>query len=115
MHFFDARRSSLTARSYPYSARSHPVHFTFTLSSTLRGNYLCKVILGLFCLEVLYQYSVFRVRIGFNADPDPAFYLNADPALDPGSQTIHVYPDTGQTFPTSQKVGFCLEKYTLCM
>jgi hypothetical protein len=25
------------------------------------------------------------IRIGFNADPDPAFYLNAVP--DPGSQT----------------------------
>jgi hypothetical protein len=22
---------------------------------------------------------MFRVRIGFNTDPDPAFYLNADP------------------------------------
>jgi hypothetical protein len=67
--------------------------------------FLCKVILGLFCLVVLSQYSVFRIRIGFNADPDPAFYLNADPALDPGSQTIHVDLDPGQTLPTSQKVG----------
>ena len=33
--------------------------------------------------------TVFRIRIGFNADPDPAFYLNADPDPDPnpGSQT----------------------------
>jgi hypothetical protein len=27
---------------------------------------------------------VLWIRIGFNADPDPDFYLNADP--DPGSQ-----------------------------
>jgi hypothetical protein len=25
---------------------------------------------------------VFRIRIGFNADPDSAFYLNADPDAD---------------------------------
>ena len=51
-----------------------------------------------------------RIRIGFNADPDPAsaFYLNADP--DPGSQT-NADPDPGQTLP-SQKVEF-LHKYTL--
>jgi hypothetical protein len=29
--------------------------------------------------------AVFRLRIGFNTDPDPAFCLNAD--LDPRSQT----------------------------
>jgi hypothetical protein len=29
---------------------------------------------------------VLRIRIGFNADPDPAFFVNADP--DP-------YPDPG--------------------
>ncbi len=36
------------------------------------------------------------IRIGFNADPDPAFYLNAD--LHPGSQT-NADPDLvpGQT------------------
>ncbi len=27
---------------------------------------------------------MFRIRIGFNADPDPAFYDNADPDEDPG-------------------------------
>ncbi len=27
------------------------------------------------------------IRIGFNADPDPDFYLDADPDPDPGSQT----------------------------
>ncbi len=40
---------------------------------------------------------VFRIRIGFSADPDPAFYLN-------GSQT-NADPDPGQTL-LSQKVGF---------
>jgi hypothetical protein len=44
---------------------------------------------------------VFRICIGFSADPDPAFYLNAD-----GNQTNgDPDPDPGQTLP-SQKVGF---------
>ncbi len=45
--------------------------------------------------------------IVFNADPDPTFfYLNADPDLDPGSQTnADPDPDPGQTF-MSQKVEF---------
>ncbi len=30
-------------------------------------------------------FAVLRIRIGFNADPDPAFYLNADP--DPDSRS----------------------------
>jgi hypothetical protein len=40
------------------------------------------------------------IRIGFNADPDPAFYLNADRD-----------PDPDQTFE-SQKVEFSHEIYT---
>jgi hypothetical protein len=28
---------------------------------------------------------VLRILIGFNADPDPAFYVNADPVPDPNS------------------------------
>jgi hypothetical protein len=40
--------------------------------------------------------------MGFNANPDPAFYLNAD--LDPGSQT-NVDPDPDQTF-MSKKYEF---------
>ncbi len=53
---------------------------------------------------------MFRIRIGFNADPDPAFYLNADPDPDPdpGSQINadpDPDPDPGETLP-SQKVGF---------
>jgi len=28
---------------------------------------------------------VFRIRLSLNADPDPVFYLNADPDLDPRS------------------------------
>ncbi len=27
--------------------------------------------------------AVLRIRIGFNADPDPAFFVNADPVTDP--------------------------------
>jgi hypothetical protein len=38
---------------------------------------------------------VFRIPIGFNADPDPAFYLKADPDQDPdsGSQTMRIHVD----------------------
>jgi hypothetical protein len=51
---------------------------------------------------------VLRIRIGLNADPYRAFYLNADPDQDPGSQPNadpEPDPDPGQTLP-SQKVGF---------
>ncbi len=36
------------------------------------------------------------IRIGFNADPDPAFFLIVDPDPDPGSQT-NADTDPGQT------------------
>jgi hypothetical protein len=51
-----------------------------------------------------------RIRIGFSANPRPAFYLKADP--DAESQT-NANPDLGQTLP-SQKVEFEVGKYTLC-
>jgi hypothetical protein len=46
---------------------------------------------------------MFWIRIGFNADPgyDLAFYLNAYPDPNPGSQTYadpHPVQDFGQTF-----------------
>jgi hypothetical protein len=44
------------------------------------------------------------ICIGFNADPDPAFYPNADPDQDSGSQT-NAYPDPCQTLK-SQKVEY---------
>ncbi len=45
------------------------------------------------------------ILTGFN--PDPGFYLNADP--DPGSQTkIHADPDPDQT-SKSQKVDFYMK------
>jgi hypothetical protein len=54
--------------------------------------------------------AVLWVRIGFNADLDPAFYLNADSDPDPGSETtkpmrIRADPDSnpGHTLQ-SQKV-----------
>ncbi len=37
------------------------------------------------------------IRSGFNADPDPAFNLNAEPVSDPGSQTN---VDPGDPDPT---------------
>jgi hypothetical protein len=50
---------------------------------------------------------VLWIRIGFTADPEPAFYLNADLDPAPGSQTN---ADPGLTFK-SQKVEFLHEKY----
>jgi hypothetical protein len=55
-------------------------------------------------MSYLFLRSVFRIHIGFNADP--SFYFSA--GSDPGSQANAV-PDPGQTLP-SQKVGFCHEK-----
>jgi hypothetical protein len=54
---------------------------------------------------------VLWIRVGFNPDPDPAFYLNVRPDIDPdsGSQT-NPDPDPGQAFK-SQKVKFLHEKY----
>jgi hypothetical protein len=49
--------------------------------------------------------AVLWIHLGFNADPDPAFYLNAAP--DPGSQT-YTDTDPSQTFK-SQKVEFLME------
>jgi hypothetical protein len=62
---------------------------------------------------------VLGIRIGFNADPDPVFYLNEDPDkdLDLGSQTnvdliqVDQDLDPDKTFQ-SQKVEFSHEKYT---
>ncbi len=44
---------------------------------------------------------VLRIRISFNVDPDPAFYLKLDP--DPESQTNS---DTSGSESWSNKVGF---------
>ncbi len=46
--------------------------------------------------------AVLWIRTGFNADPNPAFYLNVDPDLD---------TDPNQNFE-SQKVEFLHDKYT---
>ncbi len=57
---------------------------------------------------------MFRTPLCFNADPDPAFYLSADPDLDPypGSQTnVDSDSDSGQTL-LSLKLDFD-EKYLL--
>ncbi len=48
-------------------------------------------------VNTLLFWPVLWIRIGFNADPDPAFYLNSDP--DPGSQTsADPDSDPGQNF-----------------
>jgi hypothetical protein len=48
-------------------------------------------------------FAVMWIRIGFNAAPDPAFYLNADPDLDQGRKTNTIHSDTdtdpGQILP----------------
>jgi hypothetical protein len=51
------------------------------------------------CLTVVW------IRICFSVDPDPAFYVNAEP--DPESQILD------QTFP-SLKAELFNEKYTFC-
>jgi hypothetical protein len=55
------------------------------------------------------------ICIGFNADPDPAFYLKAHPVRGAKPMWIHANldPDSGQTLPL-QKGEFLNEKYTLC-
>ncbi len=50
---------------------------------------------------------VLWIRIGFNADPDPAIYRNADP--DPRSLT-NANPDSSQILLLSKKVKFLHEK-----
>ncbi len=46
-----------------------------------------------------------RIRIGFNADPDPVFLPHAD--QDPGNQTnADPDPDPGQTLPSQKKLDF---------
>jgi hypothetical protein len=52
---------------------------------------------------------VLRIRIGFNADPDQAFYLS--PYLNPGSQT-KADPDYDKPLP-SENSGFDIKKYTV--
>jgi hypothetical protein len=51
--------------------------------------------------------SVLWIRIGFKADPDPAFYLNVNVDSDPGNKTKWIYadPDPGQIFKVT-KVNF---------
>jgi hypothetical protein len=53
--------------------------------------------------------AVLWIHTGFNADPNPAFYLNADP--DPGAipMRVHADPDPGKTL-SHKKMNF--DKYT---
>ena len=50
------------------------------------------------------------IHTDFNADPEPAFKLNADPDLEPGGQPmrIHANSDRCQSLP-SIKVEFLLD------
>jgi hypothetical protein len=41
---------------------------------------------------------VLRIRVGINADPDPAFYLNTDPDPEAKSRQIHADPDPKHWF-----------------
>ncbi len=61
----------------------------------------------LFGKNVKYKKAVLWIRIGFNADPDPAFYIKADP--DPGFETNEdpFRPGSGSCSELpSQKVEF---------
>ncbi len=54
------------------------------------------------------------IRIGFNADPDPTFYLSPDP--DPGSQTnADLYPDPGQTLKVHKNENFFGFDFEFCI
>jgi hypothetical protein len=57
--------------------------------------------------------AVLWIRIGFHADPDPAFDLNADTDSIQGAKPmrIHSDPDIGQTLP-SILLALLHEKYT---
>ncbi len=50
-------------------------------------------------------------HIGFNADLDPAFYLNADPDPDPGKEPMRIQadPDPGQTSKSHKKLNFYMK------
>ncbi len=50
-------------------------------------------------MKILTEKPVLWIRVGFNADSDPAFHLNTDPDPDTGKKTmrIHTDPDLGQT------------------
>jgi len=73
---------------------------------------------GLYCCfigRVISLFAVFWIRIGFNAHPDPALHLNADPDPDPdpGSQTnADQDPDLFQTLK-AQKFEFLHETYSV--
>jgi hypothetical protein len=61
------------------------------------------------------KYAVFRIRIGFNANPDsdPAFYLNADPDPDPDPESqTNADPDSdpGQSLPSQKSWILTKEK-----
>ncbi len=69
------------------------------------------------CMSNSERKQVLWIRIGFNADPDLALYLNEDPDPDPTKEpnkcgcTLHAFPNPGQTLP-SLKVEFLHETYT---
>ncbi len=85
----------------------------FVLDSRSRWNFYNQFFFSLiFHFPVMFVLSMgttgcISIRIAFNADPDPPFYLNADP--DPG----RIHADPGQTL-TSQRVGFWNENDHLC-
>jgi hypothetical protein len=65
----------ITSVTPPYPWRRHPQH-CFLITAF---NILVKTVKS----EVPVPRAVLRVRIGFNADPDPAFFISADPDPDP--------------------------------
>ncbi len=52
-------------------------------------------------------HAVLQIRIGLHADPNPAFYLNANPDPDLRSQS-NVDPGPGRT-ENSQKIAFFMK------
>ncbi len=64
-----------------------PIHdgFQFFEMPDTRNEHSSYFYLTSFQRRCLTFKAVLYIRTGFNTDPDPAFYLNADPGPEPGS------------------------------
>jgi hypothetical protein len=94
--------SSVPDTSLPELNLQVPVRLIKKLSFNVLSTYVRYLIL-------FYFYSVPWIRIDFNADPDPAFYLNADPEWCQANADPALDQDPCQSM--SQKVEFIQEKY----
>ncbi len=61
--------------------------------------------------QSLFQKSVLWIRTGFNSDPDPAFYVNADPDTDPDPGFLG--PKIGEKLQLEQNLNFLVKNCNL--